>query len=242
MRVLILHEYQNHALISGNKWWKLKYNLEQARKEGHDTLLTFGGAYSNHIYATAAAAKETGFKSIGIIRGEEVDNPTLRFAREQGMKLEFISREDYRRKDELKFANAYVIPEGGTNEFAIKGCAEWGRKLLSLSFDQLYVPVGTGGTMKGLMNGIDGKRAVIGVPVLKNYDFEGALLRDYHHGGYAKTTRELVQFCESFPITLEPTYTGKLFYAVFDQIDKGLIRKGTTVLIIHTGGLQALAK
>lgn len=241
--VKILHEYQNNELVSGNKWWKLKYNLEQAKKEGQSTLLTFGGAYSNHIYATAAAAKENGFKSIGIIRGEEVDNPTLRFAREQGMKLEFISREEYRRKDEMKFSGVYVIPEGGTNEYAVEGCAEWGRKLLKIDFDVLYVPVGTGGTLMGLMKGIDKQREVIGVPVLKNYDFPGAtLLRDYHHGGYAKVSTELKDFIDSFPITLEPTYSGKLFYAVFDQIGKGLIKSGTTALIIHTGGLQGLSK
>ena len=244
VRVRVLHEYQNHPLISGNKWWKLKFNLEQARNEGHDTLLTFGGAYSNHIYATAAAAKECGFKSIGIIRGEEVDNATLKFARDQGMKLEFISREEYRRKEELKFSGIYVIPEGGTNECAIEGCAEWGRKLLSIDFDQAYIPVGTGGTLKGLMKGIDGKREVIGVPVLKNYDYDGRLLKEYHHGGYAKTTKELLGFCElmnrEYNIVVEPTYTGKLFYAVFDQIDRGVIKKGTTVLVIHTGGLQVL--
>lgn len=240
--VKVLHEYQNHPFISGNKWWKLKYNIEQARKENHHTLLTFGGAYSNHIYATAAAAKENGFRSIGIIRGEEVDNATLRFARSQGMTLQFVSRDQYRKKEEMKFPGAYVIPEGGTNKYAIEGCAEWGRKLLNITFDRLYVPVGTGGTMTGLLKGIDGKREVIGVPVLKNYDFNFEMLKDYHHGGYAKTTKELMDFCESFPIKLEPTYSGKLFYAVFDQIRKGLIPAGTTILIIHTGGLQALAK
>jgi len=247
--IKVLHEYQNHAYISGNKWWKLKYNIEQARKENHDTLLTFGGAYSNHIYATAAAAKENGFKSRGIIRGEEVDNPTLRFAKAQGMKLEFISREQYRRKDELEFPGVYVIPEGGTNQYAIEGCAEWGRKLLNIKFDRLYVPVGTGGTMAGLLKGIEGKREVIGVPVLKNYDFgngEWNLLKEYHHGGYAKTTNALNEFCkkvkEEHDIQLEPTYSGKLFFAVFDQIEKGIIKKGSTILVIHTGGLQVLAK
>lgn len=246
MHVKILHEYQNHPFISGNKWWKLKYNIEQARKENHHTLLTFGGAYSNHIYATAAAAKEHGFKSIGIIRGEEVDNPTLRFAKSQGMKLEFISREQYKRKDEMKFPGVYVIPEGGTNQYAIEGCAEWGRKLLGIEFDQLYIPVGTGGTMTGLLKGIDGKREVIGVPVLKNYDFDFRILKDYHHGGYAKVSEELMDFCDGmraeYSIVLEPTYTGKSFYAVFDLIRKSLIKKGTTVLLIHTGGLQVLRK
>jgi 1-aminocyclopropane-1-carboxylate deaminase len=247
IRVRVLREYQNHPFVSGNKWWKLKYNLEEAKKEGHHTLLTFGGAYSNHIYATAAAAKENGFKSIGIIRGEDVDNPTLKFAREQGMKLEFISREAYRKKEELKFPDAYVIPEGGTNKYAIEGCAEWGRKLLNTEFDRLYLAVGTGGTMKGLMKGIDGKRDVIGVPVLKNYDFgDMTLLKDYHHGGYAKATKELLSFCAlmktEYNIVVEPTYTGKVFWAVFDQIDKGLIPKGATILVIHTGGLQVLSK
>ena len=244
VRVLVLHEYQNHPLISGNKWWKLKYNLGQAKKGGHSTLLTFGGAYSNHIYATAAAARENGFKSIGIIRGEEVDNPTLRFARSQGMRLEFISREQYRRKNEMTFPGTYVIPEGGTNQYAIEGCAEWGRKLLNIEFDQLYLPVGTGGTIMGLLKGIDGKRDVIGVPVLKNYDFDFKILREYHHGGYAKTSRVLDNFCkrinDEYKIVVEPTYSGKLFYAVFDQIEKGLVKEGTTVMIIHTGGLQVL--
>jgi 1-aminocyclopropane-1-carboxylate deaminase len=244
--VKVLHEYENHEFISGNKWWKLKYNLEQATKEGYDTLLTFGGTYSNHIYATAAAARENGFKSIGIIRGEKIDNPTLKFARECGMKLEFMSREEYRRKEELKFPGVFVIPEGGTNEYAIEGCAEWARKLLSIDFDQLYVAVGTGGTLKGLTKGIDGKREVIGVPVLKNYDYDGMLLRDYHHGGYAKVTKELLTFCDlmktAYNIVVEPTYTGKVFWAVFDQIDKGLIPTGATVLVIHTGGLQVLSE
>jgi 1-aminocyclopropane-1-carboxylate deaminase len=208
--------------------------------------VTFGGAYSNHIYATAAAANEIGFKSIGIVRGEEVDNPTLSFARSQGMKLEFISREEYKKKETLTFHDAYVIPEGGTNQYAVEGCAEWGRKLLNIDFDQMYLPVGTGGTAMGLIKGIDGKREVIGVPVLKNYDFDFNLLKDYHHGGYAKVTKELADFCRSmkvdYNLTVEPTYTGKLFYAVIDQIKKGLIKKGTTVLVIHTGGLQVLSK
>jgi len=247
VQVLVLHEYQNHPFVSGNKWWKLKYNLDEARKQGHDTLLTFGGAYSNHIYATAAAAKENGFKSVGVIRGEEVNNPTLSFARKQGMELRFISREEYRHKDDIKFRDAFVIPEGGTNQYAIEGCAEWGRKLLSIDFDTVYIPVGTGGTMEGLIKGIGASKEVVGVPVLKGYDFghpEWKLLNEYHFGGYAKVTNELLEFCESLKqendLVVEPTYTGKLFYAVFDQIKKGLIEKGKKVMVIHTGGLQVL--
>jgi 1-aminocyclopropane-1-carboxylate deaminase len=243
VHIRVLREYENNPVVAGNKWWKLKLNLEQARKEGHNTLLTFGGAYSNHIYATAAAAKAEGFKSIGIIRGEEVDNQVLGFARSQGMQLRFISREEYRRKTEMNFEGVFVIPEGGTNQYAIEACAEWGRKLLNLSFDRLYLAVGTGGTMKGLTMGMQGQREVVGVPVLKNFT-GGNLLEGYHHGGYAKAPADLIEFCvmfkDNYNIVIEPVYTGKLFWAVFDQIKKGLIKKGTTILVIHTGGIQTL--
>lgn len=242
VRIRILHEYENHPTVSGNKWWKLKSNLEQAKKEGHHTLLTFGGAYSNHIYATAAAAKIEGFKSIGIIRGETVDNPVLSFARSQGMELRFVSREEYSRKDEMHFDDAYVIPEGGTNKFAIDACAEWGRQLLDLSFDQLYVAVGTGGTLTGLTKGIEGKREVTGIPVLKGFTGEN-LLTEYHHGGYAKFTPVLIDFCsklkKEYGLTVEPVYTGKLFWAVFDLIKNGVIKPNTTILAIHTGGINS---
>lgn len=242
VRILVLREYENHPVVSGNKWWKLKNNLEQARRENHDTLLTFGGAYSNHIYATAAAAKLEGFKSIGIIRGEEVDNPVLSFARSQGMELKFISREDYKRKEVNETPGVFVIPEGGANQNAIDACAEWGRKLMSIEFDRLFVAVGTGGTMKGLMSGIKG-REVIGVPVLKGFAGEN-LLDGYHHGGYAKTTPALISFCnevkQKYGLLIEPVYTGKLFWAVFDQIKKGKVNPGTTVLVIHTGGVNFL--
>ena len=179
---------------------------------------------------------------IGIIRGEEVDNPTLRFARSQGMRLEFISREEYKHKEDLEYPDVYVIPEGGTNQYAIEGCAEWGRKLLNIEFDQVYLAVGTGGTARGLIQGLDGKRELTGVPVLKNYDFDFKILKEYHHGGYAKVTDELKKFCNSFHIRVEPTYTGKVFFAVIDQIKKEMIKRGTTVLVIHTGGLQTLSK
>lgn len=240
VRIRVLHEYDNHPTVSGNKWWKLKPNLERARSEGHDTILTFGGPYSNHIYATAAAAKAEGFKSIGIIRGEEVSNPVLDFAKAQGMKLRFISREAYRLKEITD--QAYVIPEGGTNEYAVQSCEEWGQKLNKLEFDEIYVAVGTGGTIGGLIRGID--KMVVGVPVLRNNGFlderirgftkkkNWKLLNDYHHGGYGKMPKELIDFCKTFPIEIEPVYTGKLFWAVRDQI-----KKGTSIIVIHTGGL-----
>jgi len=134
LRLLIKREDLNHPFVSGNKWWKLKYNLMEAAEKNFRTLLTYGGAYSNHIFATAAAASELGFKSIGIIRGEEVLplNPTLAFARSQGMELHYISREAYRVKhiDCLeKFDNFYFIPEGGSNGLAVKGICEFDTKL-----------------------------------------------------------------------------------------------------------------
>src|SRR6185369_7976257 len=158
VRILIKREDLNHPIVSGNKWWKLRYNLEEAEKLGTRTLLTFGGAYSNHIYASAGASKELELRGIGVIRGEEVLplNSTLGFAKDCRMKLHFVSREEYRKKSEEnfierlkeKFGNFYLIPEGGSNELAVKGCTEFVReKLLSIEFDYMCLPVGTGGTM-----------------------------------------------------------------------------------------------
>jgi 1-aminocyclopropane-1-carboxylate deaminase len=264
--VRVLHEYENNKRVSGNKWWKLRDNLEQAKQHPSKTILTFGGAYSNHISATAAGAKEAGLRSIGIIRGEDVENKTLSFARSQGMQLEFVSREDYRRKTEedflgwlnMKFGEHFLIPEGGTNQLAVSACADWGQKLKSDAFDTVYVPVGTAGTIAGLAKGIGAKRKITGVSVLRNdghidkaiQSLTGGgrnnwqLLNDYHFGGYGKSTQELRDFCTSFSsqykITIEPVYTGKLFWAIIDQAKKGLIPRGSNSLVIHTGGLQYL--
>ncbi len=269
LRVLVKREDLNHPSVSGNKWWKLKNNLESAKKEGQDTLLTFGGAFSNHIYATAAAAKELGFKSIGIIRGEEVLplNPTLAFAKDCGMKLHFISREEYREKQENsfvrslaeKFGNFYLIPEGGSNSLAVDGCAEFTKEKLSpIVFDYLCVATGTGGTMAGIIEGLEGKKKVIGFSVLKNGDFLNEEVRrlahsgnqysnwtiqtDFHFGGYAKQTPELIQFIlkmkQQHQFPLDPIYTGKMVAGVFDLMKKSYFARGSTILLIHTGGLR----
>jgi 1-aminocyclopropane-1-carboxylate deaminase len=182
LRVLVKREDLNHPHISGNKWWKLKYNLKAALDEGHDTLLTFGGAFSNHIFSTAAAAKELGLKSVGIIRGEETLplNATLSFARECGMQLHYVSREAYRHKTEEdfltelknRFGKFYMIPEGGTNELAVKGCAEFANNLgREVEFDYLCLAAGTGSTMTGMMEGSHESKSIIGFPVLKGGDF-----------------------------------------------------------------------
>jgi 1-aminocyclopropane-1-carboxylate deaminase len=271
VKLLVKREDLNHSLISGNKWWKLKYNLEQATQLNKTTILTFGGAYSNHIYATAAAAREANLKSIGIIRGEESLplNQTLTFAINQGMEIHYISRSDYREKTTSNFINNlintfgdfYLIPEGGTNEFAVKGCAEFARQELhNIDFDYLFLPVGTGGTMAGIICGLGGTRHITGISVLKNGDFlkneietlvknfsnefyrNWSLLTAYHHGGYAKVTDELLNFIATMKIEhnlpLDPVYTGKLLWAVLKEIESGMVRPGSTVLALHTGGLQ----
>ncbi len=270
VQLLLKREDLNHKTVSGNKWWKLKYNLAEARRQNKRTLLTFGGAYSNHIYATAATAAALGFASIGIIRGEKTLplNPTLEFATRQNMTLHYLSRDAYRQKSEPailsalcdQFGDFYLIPEGGTNSFAVQGTAEFGVQLLETRFDYALLAVGTGGTLAGLIRGFQGQRQIIGVPVFKgsgylvdeikslgrgaegqNYD-NWFLWTEYHHGGYAKTSPELLSFMKeinySSQVPLDHVYTGKLLYAIFREIEKGTFSKGTTLLAIHTGGLQ----
>jgi 1-aminocyclopropane-1-carboxylate deaminase len=270
IQLLLKREDLNHAFVSGNKWWKLKYNLEEAIRQ-KKKILTFGGAYSNHLFATAAAARECGIESIGIVRGELTFplNHTLSFVKEKGMTIEFVSREKYRRKhssefiDELKnkFGDFYLIPEGGTNSLAIKGCIEFAQQLKTIKHDCLLLPVGTGGTIAGLIIGTEGKQKIIGVSVLKgdfhhdeisqlleaekkSVDTYGnwSVLTSYHHGGYGKVTRELADFIrvmrEDHNLPLDPVYTGKLLWAVIEEVKKGSFARGTTILALHTGGLQ----
>jgi len=257
-----------HPEVSGNKFFKLKYNLEEAKINGYDTILTFGGAYSNHIYATAKAAKAFGLKSIGIIRGDKLKvlNPTLQAAKESGMQLEFISREDYRRKNEegfiknleKRFQDFYLIPEGGTNALAIHGTQE----ILQDSdaeFSHIACSIGTGGTFTGLALSIHSDQKLLGVSSLKgNFihqeikslleasqrDFTRVyeILDSFHFGGYAKYTPELIEFIHDFyqkyQVTLDPVYTGKTAFAILDLIAKEYFKAKSKILMIHTGGLQ----
>ncbi len=269
--ISVLRLDEMYPLSSGNKWYKLKYNLQQAKKEGKNTLLTFGGAYSNHIHATAAAGAQHGFKTIGVIRGErpEVLNPTLQFAEAQGMQLHFVSREEYRNKAGASFVNQlqqkfgpfYLLPEGGTNALAVRGCSEiLPEKLLC---DAVVCSAGTGGTIAGLLVRLEGQKKVLGFPALKGGEFlydainqltthyqnrlytNYQLITDYHFGGYAKVNAELVNFINEFrqkhQILLDPVYTGKLFYGLFDLIKQGFFPVHTRLLAIHTGGLQGIA-
>jgi len=258
-----------HPTVSGNKWRKLKYNLIEATNGDHSKILTFGGAYSNHIYATAAAAKEAGLASIGIIRGEETLplNDTLQFAYDQGMQLHYVSRSDYRLKEEDSFLNklkdqfgeCYLIPEGGSNTLAVKGCAEITEDI-DLSYDLICSAVGTGGTLAGLIASHDSSVSVLGFSALKGEHFlEQEVLRllkgysanpqweivtEYHFGGYAKIKLGLIEFINSFyqkhQIVLDPIYTGKMMYGLYDLIRKGKIARGTSIVALHTGGLQGI--
>jgi 1-aminocyclopropane-1-carboxylate deaminase len=265
VKLFIKREDLNHPLVSGNKWWKLKYNLAEAINTNKHTLLTFGGAYSNHIYATAAAARELSLNAIGIIRGEEhlSINPIIQFARDAGMQLHFVSRELYRQKNTdgflqqlaKDFGDCYVIPEGGSNELAVKGVTEFAGSLRGNDFDYACCPVGTGGTLAGLINGFKGAAMVVGISVLKNgtflndevrqlgaYNDNWMIRTEYDFGGYAKSTPRLSAFIndfwKSFGIPVEPVYSGKLMAAIFDLLDKGFFKRGSRVLAIHTGGIH----
>ncbi len=256
-----------HPFVSGNKFRKLKYNLAEAKAENQKTLLTFGGAFSNHIAAVAFAGTAQGFKTIGIIRGEELldkiaENPTLKFAQECGMEFEFVSRADYRLKNEsdfienlkLKFGHFYLIPEGGTNELAIKGCQEILTKEDEM-FDFICCAVGTGGTISGIINSIYPNQKVLGFPALKGDFLQEEirnfaknnfweLINDYHFGGYGKVTPELIDFINDFKaktgIPLDPIYTGKMVFGVINLIHKNYFLEGSKILMIHTGGLQGI--
>ncbi|WP_044405098.1 1-aminocyclopropane-1-carboxylate deaminase/D-cysteine desulfhydrase [Lacinutrix sp. Hel_I_90] len=260
-------EDEIHSLVSGNKFRKLKYNVMAAIKEEKKTLLTFGGAFSNHIAATASAGKMCGLHTIGVIRGEELvskieDNPTLRYAQDCGMLFKFISRTDFRNKEDAhfiselqnEFGDFYLIPEGGTNALAVKGCEEILTKP-DASFDYVCAPVGTGGTLTGLINSSKPGQQVLGFSALKG-DFlkqdiskfakrnNWKLITEYHFGGYAKINVDLITFINQFKkdhnIALDPVYTGKMMFGLMDMIKNGYFPKGSKILAIHTGGLQGI--
>lgn len=256
-----------HPYISGNKFRKLKYNVQKAIEIGSELLITFGGAYSNHILATAAAGKEYGIATLGVIRGEELEskvseNPTLSLANEFGMQFLFVSREVYSKKEEAsfiedlikKYKKSYILPEGGTNDLAIKGCEE----ILieeDASFDYVCCAVGTGGTISGIINTSKEHQKIIGFSALKG-DFLSDVIRkfvsksnwyinnEYHFGGYGKVTNELITFLNNFynstSIPLDPIYTGKMVYGIFDMIQKNKFPENSKILLIHTGGLQGI--
>lgn len=272
IEVYLQREDLIHPFISGNKYYKLKYNLEKAKEKNKETILTFGGAYSNHIHAVSAAAKLFGFKSIGIIRGEEYKplNPTLQFAVDNGMKLYYLDRKTYRNRTEKsfreeiakQFGDVYILPEGGTNELALKGTGEILQNIKT-DFDYLCVPVGSGGTLAGLITGLYDSKKAIGFSSLKGGEYLSGTIselisnssirkfdnwiinHDYHFGGFAKISRELIEFVNWFKdnnnIQLDLIYNGKMMFGINDMISKKYFTSNSRIVAIHTGGLQGLS-
>jgi 1-aminocyclopropane-1-carboxylate deaminase len=265
LNVFIKRDDLIHPLISGNKWRKLKYILKKASDQNKTRMVTFGGAYSNHLLATAAAAAKFGFKATGIVRGEEVENDTLFLCKLHGMTLVFVDRNSYRDKPALfnKYfgydATAFFIDEGGASQEGAEGCAELVNELTD-QYDHIFCACGTGTTAAGIINGLQQHKLDTefhAIPVFKNGDFikdeidrfltapaSYQLHTDYHFGGYAKTNDELINFIKTFVadtgILIEPVYTGKMLYALYDLAAKGHFKTGSKILAIHTGGLMGL--
>lgn len=255
-----------HPAVSGNKIFKLYYFIEEAINSPHKTIITFGGAYSNHLAATAFAGKKTGLKTIGFVRGEKPKelSHTLLFCLGQGMKLEFMSRSSFKNIGEKSFLDSLkekygehtLIPEGG---FSLKGAR--GAALITQFFNKeaythICLAVGTATTFAGIINGAQNETEVTGFSVLKNMNdiserlnelkadpsYKFSFIHDYHFGGYAKKTNDLISFMNQFytkhSIPLDFVYTGKMMFGVFDLIKKNHFPKDSKILCIHTGGLQ----
>tara|TARA_B100000745_G_scaffold260870_1_gene184567 strand:+ start:1168 stop:2082 length:915 start_codon:yes stop_codon:yes gene_type:complete len=266
LQVDILRNDLCHPSINGNKWLKLRLNLQHAISIGADTIVSFGGAYSNHIHALAAAGHCFGLKTVGIIRGEyDPQNPTLQQAKAWGMHLHFVSRSDYRQRYQpeyiaqwqQRYANSYVVPEGGSNALAVKSVAQ-AFASLTQHYDRIVVAAGTGATAAGIALGaVDHAAHLDVVSVLKGNqqlcnDIIGyidgqcainwKLIEDAHWGGYAKTPPELIRQLRLFEaqtaIPLEPVYTAKMVSYSLNQAQKASWSSGERVLLVHTGGLQ----
>lgn len=265
VQLFIKRDDMIHPFISGNKWRKLKYILKEANQKGKTHLVTFGGAYSNHLLATACAAAKFRFKSTGIVRGEEISNQVLVLCRMFGMELIFADRESYRYKEELfeKYFKqdhlAFFIDEGGAGAIAVQGCSELIDELDD-TYNHLFCAAGTGTTAAGILSGIKRNKLPTKmhiVPVLKGADFLKDEIKlysgtedfnfhnNFHFGGYAKTDPSLIHFikdfCRSTGILIEPIYTGKMLYAIYDLISRDQFLPGSKILAIHTGGLSGIA-
>lgn len=270
VRLIIKREDLVFPKIPGNKWRKLKYNLEQAQKMGFSSILSFGGAYSNHLAALAQAGSIYDIQTIGMVRGEAPKqfNPTLLTAQENGMQLRFIDRQVYRQYTQdqdwaslqKQYPQSYFVPEGGTNMLALKGCAEIIEDIAD-PYDYICCPAGTGGTVGGIICGLDGKKKILAFSALKGNFLIGEinqltlertqkiydnyeLITEYHFGGYAKFDAVLLEFMQSFyqdhNIPLDPIYTGKMMYGIFDLITQNYFEPGSRIVAIHTGGLQGV--
>ena len=256
-----------HAQISGNKYWKLFYNINSYLEQNpaNPFIITFGGAFSNHIAAVAALGKEYEMKTLGIIRGEELqgkwqENSTLKLADQNGMDFRFVSREEYRDKDSLtqilkkEFPNALIIPEGGTNKHAVDGI-QFMLTEQTKSFDYLCTAVGTGGTIAGLSKFAEEHQKVVGFKVVDDHSLYNKVselstrnnfeLIEAHEGKYGKITDENIRFINDFNqnygIQLDPIYTGKMMKKLFEMIEENYFPAGSKILAFHTGGLQGIS-
>jgi 1-aminocyclopropane-1-carboxylate deaminase/D-cysteine desulfhydrase-like pyridoxal-dependent ACC family enzyme len=256
-----------HHVVSGNKLFKLHYFLEEALKHDHRSILTFGGAYSNHLVATAYACKQTGIRSIGIVRGERppILSHTLKQCEQNEMELHFISRAAYSNKDPVefitqlkkKFGDCIIIPEGGYHPLGALGAGSIMNKLKAGNATHICTAIGTATTAAGLLMNTFANETIIGVPVLKqmndieerisflcgNKHFSDLVIFDnYHFGGYAKKTNELIQFMNDlfsqYKVPTDFVYTAKMMYAVIDKIKTGYFAEGSNIICLHTGGLQ----
>jgi len=264
VKLFIKREDLIHPEIPGNKFWKLFYNINNYlnSKPERPFIITFGGAFSNHISAVSSVGNLFKIPTLGLIRGEELahkwtDNPTLVFAKNNGMELQFVIREDYRNKEALtyelqqKFPDALIIPEGGTNQSAVQGI----KMMLNngtKDFDYLCTAVGTGGTLAGISEFCEENQKVIGFRVVNDSSLDNRIgeltskrnfyLTDAAFGGYGKINDENVRFIndfkKKFDIPLEPIYTGKMMQKVFEMIEEGSFPDGAKILCFHTGGLQ----
>jgi 1-aminocyclopropane-1-carboxylate deaminase len=263
-RLFLKREDLIHPQISGNKYWKLFYNINQylAKNPENPFLITFGGAFSNHIAAVAALGHQENIKTLGIIRGDELqqkwaENPTLRTAHQNGMEFRFVTREAYRNKlllnwsFEKEFPGALIIPEGGTNENAVNGI-QYMLSEQTKSFDYLCTAVGTGGTVAGLSRFAEENQQVLGFKVVDDSSVEDTVFKlskrnnfklfEAHDGGYGKISDENIRFIndfkEKYHIQLDPVYTGKMMRHLFNMIASDYFPEGSSILTFHTGGLQ----
>jgi len=257
----ILRLDQLHPQISGNKWYKLKYQFQDALKQGAKSVLSFGGAYSNHLHALAYAGSVLGIKTIGIIRGEYVHNQTLEDCHQWGMEIHFVDRKRYRKKTQEGFLHAihqmfpdsYLVSEGGGGELGIKGSEEI-LSHMEKKYNHIFCSVGTGTTLAGLIRSVPQDVTIHGMVVLKNGNYlqeeiakwvtteNWVLHHDYHFNGFAKISEELINFMQQFQlktgIELDRVYTSKMMFGIMDLIRQGKIEMNSKILAIHTGGIQ----
>ena len=266
VRLFIKREDLTHPEISGNKYWKMFYNVQKYLEQevSERKIITFGGAFSNHIAAAAALGRESGIETLGIIRGDELqdtwqENPTLALAHQNGMVFRFVSREIYRDKESLaqvlqaEFPNALIVPEGGTNENAVEGIQYMLTKE-TRDFDYLCCGVGTGGTVSGLSRFAEPHQKVLGFKAVKDDSLEKRVLGlskrenfnliDASDGGFGKITDENIRFIntfyQDFGIALEPVYTGKMMRKIFQLLEEGFFPENSKILAFHTGGMQGI--